>query len=139
MSQGNTTDALDLLTVSMRNFLESGSFALLRSPQAILAALFDRIGDHAPAAIISGFASTPLTSHAFPEINAAITHLRDALGNEEYESLAATGAAMSNAEMVAYALDQIDRARAAAPSSPSPPNVTLGGSRRITQPRPSGA
>ncbi|OJZ70394.1 adenylate/guanylate cyclase domain-containing protein [Mycobacterium paraffinicum] len=112
VSQGNPADALDLLTVSMRNFFDSGSFALVRSPLAVLAAYLDRLGHLAPAATISGFAATPLTSHAFPEINSAVAHLRAALGDREYESLAAKGAAMTIAEMVNYALDQIDRIRA---------------------------
>lgn len=112
VSQGNPADALDLVTVSMRNFLDSGSFALIRSPLAVLAAYLDRLGHLAPAAIISGFAAAPLTSHAFPEINGAVAHLRAALGDREYESLAAKGAAMTVAEMVNYALDQIDRIRA---------------------------
>lgn len=112
VSQGNPTDALDLLTVSLRNFYDSGSFALVRSPLAVLAAYLDRLGHHAPAATISGLAATPLTSHAFPEINDAVAHLRAALGDQDYESLAGKGAAMTITEIVGYALDQIDRARA---------------------------
>ena len=47
-----------------------------------------------------------------PEITKAITHLRDALGDETYESLARKGEAMTTAAMVTYAYDQIDQARA---------------------------
>ena len=42
---------------------------------AILAALFDRLGRHEPAATIAGFAFSPLTAAALPEIQAAIAHL----------------------------------------------------------------
>ncbi len=49
---------------------------------------------------------------AFPEITTTIAHLRDILGDERYESLARAGQAMSNAEMAAYAFEQIDAARA---------------------------
>jgi len=49
---------------------------------------------------------------AFPEINTTIAHLRDVLGDQTYESLARKGEMMTTAEMVAYAYDQIDQARA---------------------------
>jgi hypothetical protein len=49
---------------------------------------------------------------AFPEINIAITHLREVLGEQTYESLANKGETMTTAAMVTYALDQIDQARA---------------------------
>jgi hypothetical protein len=47
-------------------------------------------------------------------LNAAatvITHLRDVLGNQTYESLARNGETMTTAAMAAYAYDQIDQAR----------------------------
>jgi hypothetical protein len=47
-----------------------------------------------------------------PEIDTAITHLRDAFGDQAYESLARRGETMTTAEMAAYAYDQIDQARA---------------------------
>src|SRR4029077_7402569 len=40
----------------------------VRSPLAVLAALFDRLGRYEPAATIAGFASGPFTVAAFPEI-----------------------------------------------------------------------
>jgi hypothetical protein len=80
----------------------------------------DHLGHYESAATISGLAATPLTSHAFPEINDAIAHLRATLGDEKYESLANTGAAMTNADMVDYALEQIDRLRAELAPAPRP-------------------
>ena len=77
--------------------------------------MFDRLGHHEPAATISGFAATSLTRTSVPEINTAISHLREVLGDEAYESFARTGASMTNAEMAAYAFDQIDLARAQLP------------------------
>jgi hypothetical protein len=50
-----------------------------------------------PAATISAFAATSLSRTGFPEINAAITNLRDILGDEVYESLACKGEAMAPA------------------------------------------
>ena len=84
----------------------------MRSPLAILAALFDRLGRYEPAATIAGFALSPLTAAAVPEINTAIAHLRDVLGDQTYESLARKGETMTTAAMVTYAYDQIDQARA---------------------------
>ena len=79
---------------------------------AALAALFDRLGRHEPAATIAGFALSPLTALAIPELNTAIAHLRDVLGDQTYESLARKGETMTTAAMVTYAYDQIDQARA---------------------------
>jgi hypothetical protein len=42
----------------------------------------------------------------------AIAHLRNLLGDQTYDSLAREGETMTTAEMVAYAYDQIDQARA---------------------------
>ena len=74
--------------------------------------LFDRLGRHEPAATIAGFAFSPLTAMAIPELNAAIAHLRDVLGDQTYESLARKGETMTTAAMATYAYDQIDQARA---------------------------
>ena len=74
--------------------------------------LFDRLGRYEPAATIAGFALSPLTASAVPEITTAIAHLRDVLGDQTYESLARKGETMTTAAMVTYAYDQIDQARA---------------------------
>jgi hypothetical protein len=47
-----------------------------------------------------------------PEISTAITHLRDVLGDQTYESLARKGETMTTTAIVTYAYDQIDQARA---------------------------
>ena len=83
-----------------------------RSALAVLAALFDRLGRYEPAATIAGFALSPLTARPIPELNTAIAHLREVLGDQTYESLARKGETMTTAEMVTYAYDQIDQARA---------------------------
>jgi hypothetical protein len=46
-----------------------------------------------------------------PELGTAITHLRDVLGDQVYESLTRKGETMSTAAMATYAYDQIDQAR----------------------------
>jgi hypothetical protein len=55
---------------------------------------------------------TNLTTVAFPEIDTAMTHLREALGEQTYESLACRGEQMTTAAMVTYAYAQVDHARA---------------------------
>ena len=111
-THGEPKDAFDPLIMAIRNQYDSGSFSLLRSPLAVLAALFDRLGHYEAAATIAEFAATPLARATQPQINTAITHLRHVLGERVYQSLAGIGLAMTNAEMVTYAFEQIDRARA---------------------------
>jgi hypothetical protein len=109
---GGTVSALDHLTLAIRNFHNCGDTTTIRVPLAILGVLFDRLGRHEPAATIAGFAAlSPLAAAGVPEITTAITHLRDVLGDQTYESLARKGETMTTAEMVAYAYDQIDQAR----------------------------
>jgi hypothetical protein len=71
----------------------------------------DRIGRCEPAATIADFALSPLTG-TLPVFSAAIAKLCEVLGDHTYESLARKGEMMTTAEMVTYAYDQIDQARA---------------------------
>jgi len=109
---GGTVSAFDHLTLAIRNFHNAGDTTTIRAPLAILAVLFDRLGRYEPAALIAGFALSPLSAAAFPEITTTITHLRDVLGEATYESLARKGETMTTAAIAAYAYDQIDQARA---------------------------
>ncbi len=109
---GDPLAALDYITLAIRNYHDAGNTTTIRTALAILAAFFDRLGRHEPAATIAGFAFSPLTAAAFPEINTAIAHLRDVLGDQTYESLARKGETMTTAAMATYAYDQIDQARA---------------------------
>ncbi|MGO9924657.1 MAG: hypothetical protein ACLPLP_00520, partial [Mycobacterium sp.] len=61
---------------------------------------------------IAGFALSPIAGAAVPEISTVIAHLREVLGDQTYERLARKGETMTTAEIVAYAYDQIDQARA---------------------------
>jgi len=110
---GDPLAALDHITLAIRNFYDSGNVALIRSPLATLAVVLDRLGRFEPAATIAGFAFSPLTASAFPKLTTTITHLRDVLGEATYESLVHMGETMTTAEIVTYAYDQIDQARAA--------------------------
>jgi predicted ATPase len=108
---GDPLAALDHLTQAIRNYHDSGNVALMRSPLAVLAALFDRLERREAAATIAGFAFSPLTAGVFPEITTAIAQLRDVLGDQTYESLARNGKTMTAVGMANYAYDQIDQAR----------------------------
>jgi hypothetical protein len=103
--------AFDHLTLAIRNYHNAGDTTTIRVPLAVLAALFDRLGRHEPAATIAGFALSPIAAAGVPEITTAIAHLRDVLGEATYESLARKGETMTTAAMVTYAYDQIDQAR----------------------------
>ncbi|MGZ8808658.1 MAG: hypothetical protein ACXWZ0_17000, partial [Mycobacterium sp.] len=62
-------------------------------------------------AVIAGFAVSPLTVAAFPEIPGLVAHLREALGDDRYASLARDGESMTTAAIATYAFDQIEQAR----------------------------
>jgi hypothetical protein len=109
---GDPLAALDYVTLAIGNFHDAGNTTAVRTSLGNLAALFDRLGRHEPAATIAGHPISPHTAVAFPEINTAIAHLRDVLGDPAYESLARKGETMTTAAMVTYAYDQIDQARA---------------------------
>jgi predicted ATPase/class 3 adenylate cyclase len=109
---GNLGAALDYAALTIRIFVESGSTTNLRSPLAFVANFLDRLGHYEPAATTAGFAFNPFTSTSYPQINDTIAHLREVLGDAEYESLASLGAAMTIAQIVNYAYEQIDLARA---------------------------
>jgi hypothetical protein len=97
--------------VAIRNYHNSGS-TTIRTPLAVLAVLFDRLGRYEPAATLAGFALSPIAAAAYPELTTTITHLRDVLGDQTYESLARKGETMTTATIATYAYDQIDQARA---------------------------
>jgi tetratricopeptide (TPR) repeat protein len=111
---GDPLAAFDYFTVAIGNFHDSGNAYMLRAPLGFLATFFDRLGRYEPAATIAGFVvSSPLTVlSVMAKFGTASAHLRNVLGEATYESLARKGEAMTTAEMVAYAYDQIDQARA---------------------------
>ena len=108
---GDPLAALDYLTLAIRNNHDSGNTPNMRTALAVVAALFEHLGRPQPAAIIGGFASSPLSAATIPELTTAIAHLRDVLGEATYESLAGKGKAMTTAGIATYAYDQIDQAR----------------------------
>ena len=108
---GDPVAALDYVTVTIRNYHDSGNNPAFRVALAILVSLLDRLGRYEPAAIIAGFALSPLTATGLSWFTAAMAHLHEVLGSEAYEPLAQKGKSMTTAEMARYAYDQIDQVR----------------------------
>ena len=109
---GDSLRALHHIEFGIHNYHDSGNQITMRAPMAILATVLDRMGRYEPAAIIAGFASTPFAVTMVPELLTATAHLRAALGDQDYESLARDGETMTIAEIATYAYDQIDQAQA---------------------------
>src|SRR5206468_3788075 len=103
---------VDHAILAIGKYHDFGTTELLRSPLAVVAFLVGRLGRYQPAARIAGFALSPVAIFNFPGLLPAIARLREALGDEAYESLAREGQLMPTAAMVTYAYDQIDQARA---------------------------
>jgi tetratricopeptide (TPR) repeat protein len=109
---GDGLAALNHFFLAIRNYHDSGNMGMIHSPLGALAAFFDRLGRHQPAATIAGFAIVnPLSGLVVPEITTAIAHLHEVLGDSVYESLAHDGETMTTAAVATYAYDQIDQAR----------------------------
>jgi hypothetical protein len=105
-------DSLAHLALAIRHYLDAGSLSLIHFPLASLVGAFDRLGRHEQAATVSGFATNPVARAGYPQIDAAITHLRDILGEQKYEACARAGERMSIAAIATYALAEIEEARA---------------------------
>jgi predicted ATPase/class 3 adenylate cyclase/acid phosphatase family membrane protein YuiD len=111
VNHGSPVEAIDHLALAIRHYLDSGSFLMMAGPLAMIAVLLDRFGRHEQAATIMGFGDLPGSRLVFTEVDAAITHMREVLGDQAYESFARAGAGMTTAAIVTYAFDQIDRLR----------------------------
>jgi predicted ATPase len=112
VERGDHLSALDHIELAIRHLHDSGNVVTLRSPLTNLAVFLDQLRHYEAAATIAGFALHPLTAASFPNINTTIAHLRHALGEQAYGSIARKGAEMTAAAMATYAYDQIDQARA---------------------------
>ena len=108
---GDPVAALEHITSAIRNYHDSGNTVVMRVPLTVLAAFLSQLGREEPAAIIAGYAISPITKSWVPEIKTMIPHLRDVLGERTHAALSAKGAAMTAAAVTTYAYDQIDEAR----------------------------
>jgi len=109
---GRPMEALDNATVALTRFYNTGHYSVMPSALAVVASILNRLERYEPAATLSVPASTPFSGTTYPEIHQTVAHLRDVLGEDAYGQLARKGASMSNAVLAAYALEQIDAARA---------------------------
>lgn len=110
---GDRLAALDNVTRAIRNYHQVGNTTQVCAALGILATFLDGLGQYESAAFVVGFAcASPMSVQTVPELATAISHLRDVLGDQTYESHARTGATMTTATIVAFAYDQIDQARA---------------------------
>ncbi len=110
--QGDFAEALDYATIALTRFYNTGHFSVLPAAFAVLASVLDQLELHEAAATISTRAATPFAGAAYPPIHRTVARLRDVLGDETFERFALRGESMSNATLAAYALEQIDSARA---------------------------
>ena len=110
-ARGNPIAALELFTLAIRNYYDSGTFSHMRTPLAWLATYLGELGHHEPAAIIVGFTADLFTETTYARSANTATLLRDVLGGDIFESLVRTGEHMTNGEMASYALEQIGVAR----------------------------
>jgi predicted ATPase/class 3 adenylate cyclase len=110
-TRDDPSDSLDSLALAIRHYYDAGSISLIRLPLVILADVFDRLGRHEQAATVSGFAASAMARASYPQIEATVTHLRETLGDDVYESFAQAGETMTIAAIANYALVNIERAR----------------------------
>ncbi|WP_083123441.1 adenylate/guanylate cyclase domain-containing protein [Mycolicibacterium tusciae] len=112
VKHGDPLEALSHLTHALRNYQDAGSVAFYHSPIASLAVILERLEHFDSAATLASVAvRNPMVMAAWPEIAVTTDHLQEILGAQAYEALARESAAMTPAAVVAYAYEQIDRAR----------------------------
>ena len=69
------------------------------------------MGQHEAAATVVGVATTTLTVAVIGALPATTAHLRKVVGDQRFETLSARGTALEPAELVSYALKQIEHLR----------------------------
>ncbi len=115
---GDLEEALSLFDNAIDGFHRAGNVAQLADMLANLAAFFDRMGSAEVAATLWG-ASAKHPMDYLIDLPATVAHLRAVLGDTVFDQCAAAGAAMENADAVAYARHHIQQARSQA-ASPVP-------------------
>jgi hypothetical protein len=109
---GDLLTALDNITLAIRHYYDAGNSTHLRNAEGQLAVFLERRGHYEPAAITLGFACVgPMPAPTVPGRDTVMAHLGDALGDQAYSSFVGKGEAMTTADAVAYAYDQIDQVR----------------------------
>jgi DNA-binding CsgD family transcriptional regulator len=109
---GQLEAALALFAASIEAFLRVGAVAQLVITLASVPALFERLDRPAAAGTLLGAMSEqPGSLHHVPSLADVGRRLRQALGDEQPDRWAATGATMELPDAAAYALHQIEIAR----------------------------
>ena len=113
-SDGQLETALALFATSIETFLRSGAVAQLVITLASLPALFERLARFAVACTLLGaLTRQPAGFHHVPSLAGLDDRLREALGHERADRLAASGATMDLHDAAAYTVNQIEIARRA--------------------------
>ncbi|KUI44709.1 cyclase [Mycobacterium sp. GA-1199] len=108
-SHTSSTEALGYLELAIRTYLDSGSLSFISGAFGLLAVVLDRCGCYEQAATVGAFAPSAISRATYPEIDEALAHTRDALGDTDFERVTRSGAEMTVAATASYALDQIER------------------------------
>jgi tetratricopeptide (TPR) repeat protein len=106
-AHGDIDQALDMFTVSIDSFHQSGDTTNLAVMFAHLMAFFDRAGRSEIAATFYGITTT----NSFSGFATAVDHLRNILDTDTFDTCARSGAAMTTTESVYYARQRIDETR----------------------------
>ena len=109
---GDPLAALDHLSLAIHNHQESGTDGMIATRWLSwppFSTGTEATNRRPPSPATPGSIHWP---RRVPDFGPAITHLRDVLGEARYETLARKGETMPTAEMVNFAYDQIDQARA---------------------------
>ncbi len=109
---GEPIEALNELDTVIQRLLDTGNLYILRNNLAILAGILDRFDRHAAAAQVLGFAVNPFVIASIPETTPTITHLRESLGDQQFDDLARVGRSMTTAAVVAFVKNEIESLRA---------------------------
>ncbi|MCU1386607.1 MAG: cyclase, partial [Acidobacteria bacterium] len=108
---GDLRASLDLYFQAISVYHDAGDTAAAKGTLGGLAVCLDLISRYEPAAIVAGYATSPLTGTVIPDLASVVDHLVGMLGADRHTSLTTTGLAMSAAEAVRFAFDQIELAR----------------------------
>jgi tetratricopeptide (TPR) repeat protein len=104
---GDPDRAIELFRIAIDSFHRAGNAVFLAATLASLAVFLGRRGDSERAAIIYGASTNYASINLVPDLAEAVAVLRESLGEDEFEPRVARGAAMSEAEAVRYAHEQL--------------------------------
>jgi tetratricopeptide (TPR) repeat protein len=109
---GEQEAALEHLGEVIQRRFDDGDTDNLPAPLAMLSTLLSSVGMSDEAAVVAGHANTPIALATYHELPATVERLRAQLDTNEFDALAARGAAMTTADIVRYAFDAIETATA---------------------------